>query len=68
MTVWIVPVQYLTSFFSTETGFGNIGLKDGKPFLRTAYRKIEPAKVIVSGIEMQLINNYIDSQIFVFVR
>ncbi|HUX94196.1 MAG TPA: GH116 family glycosyl hydrolase [Bacteroidales bacterium] len=45
-----------TSFISTETGFGNVGLKEGKPFLKVVYGKIEPAKVIVSGSEKQLIN------------
>jgi hypothetical protein len=29
-----------TSFLSTETGFGNIGVKDGKPFLNTVYGEI----------------------------
>jgi len=43
-----------TSFISTETGFGNVGLKDGKPFLNVVYGKIEPQKVIVSGTESKL--------------
>jgi hypothetical protein len=29
-----------TSFISTETGFGNIGLKNGKPFLNVTYGEI----------------------------
>ncbi len=29
-----------TSFISAETGFGNVGLKDGKPFLKVAYGEI----------------------------
>jgi hypothetical protein len=29
-----------TSFISTETGFGNIGVKNGKPFLNTVYGEI----------------------------
>jgi hypothetical protein len=29
-----------TSFISTETGFGNVGLKDGKPFIKVAYGEI----------------------------
>ena len=29
-----------TSFISTETGFGNVGLENGKPFLKTAYGEI----------------------------
>ncbi|MBI5008170.1 MAG: hypothetical protein HZB98_00615, partial [Bacteroidia bacterium] len=43
-----------TSFISTETGFGNVGLKDGKPFLKVVYGKIEPKKVLVSGNESKL--------------
>jgi uncharacterized protein (DUF608 family) len=45
-----------TSFLSTETGFGNIGLKNGKPFMKVAYGSIEPQKVLVSGVEKQLTN------------
>jgi uncharacterized protein (DUF608 family) len=45
-----------TGFLSTETGFGNVGLKDGKPFIKVVYGKIDPQKVIVSGVEKQLIN------------
>ena len=26
-----------TSFLSTDTGFGNVGLKDGKPFMKVVY-------------------------------
>jgi len=29
-----------TSFISTETGFGNVGLKNGKPFLNVAFGEI----------------------------
>lgn len=36
-----------TSFISTETGFGNIGLKGGKPFLTTVYGEIPVKKFIV---------------------
>ncbi|NMC39177.1 MAG: hypothetical protein GYA41_12720 [Bacteroidales bacterium] len=35
-----------TSFISTETGFGNIGMKEGKPFLNVAYGEI-PVKAFV---------------------
>ena len=45
-----------TSFISTNTGFGNVGLKNGEPFLKVVYGKIEPQKVIVSGSEKDLIN------------
>jgi uncharacterized protein (DUF608 family) len=45
-----------TSFISTETGFGNVGLKNGEPFLNVVYGKIEPQKVIVSGTEKVLVN------------
>jgi uncharacterized protein (DUF608 family) len=43
-----------TSFISTNSGFGTVGLKEGKPFLKTVYGKIEPGKVIVSGSESKL--------------
>lgn len=36
-----------TSFLSTETGFGNVGLKDGKPFLETVYGEIVVKKYIL---------------------
>jgi len=45
-----------TSFLSTETGFGNVGLKDGKPFMKVVYGTIDAQKVIVSGVEKQLTN------------
>ena len=45
-----------TSFLSTETGFGNVGLKEGKPFIKSVYGKIAPEKILVSGLEKQLIN------------
>lgn len=40
-----------TSFLSTETGFGNVGLKDGKPFIEVKYGKIDVKKCFVSDIE-----------------
>lgn len=42
------------SFLSTETGFGNVGLKKGKPFITVSYGKIDVRKVIVSGIPTKL--------------
>jgi uncharacterized protein (DUF608 family) len=45
-----------TSFLSTETGFGNVGLKDGKPFIKVVYGTIDPQKVLVSGVEKELIS------------
>lgn len=30
-----------TSFISTETGFGNAGIRNGKPFLDVTYGKME---------------------------
>jgi hypothetical protein len=36
-----------TSFISTETGFGNVGLKNGKPFLNVAYGEITVKDYIV---------------------
>ncbi len=44
-----------TSFLSTDTGFGCVSLKNGKPSLKVFYGTIEPGKVIVSGIEKQLV-------------
>ncbi|MDR0699580.1 MAG: glycoside hydrolase family 116 protein, partial [Tannerella sp.] len=41
-----------TSFLSANTGFGNVGLKKGKPFLDVKYGSIPVKKCIVSGIEM----------------
>ena len=38
-----------TSFLSTETGFGTVSLKAGKPDLKTVYGTIEVNKTIVSG-------------------
>jgi len=37
-----------TSFLSTETGFGNIGVKDGKPFLNTVYGEITVKNFVIS--------------------
>jgi len=44
------------SFLSTETGFGNVGLKKGKPFVDVKYGKIDVEKCVVSGVEMDFIN------------
>lgn len=43
------------SFLSTQTGFGTVGLKNGKPFLKVAYGKIQPETVWVSGKKAKLI-------------
>jgi uncharacterized protein (DUF608 family) len=45
-----------TSFLSTDTGFGNVGLRDGKPFMKVVYGTIDAKKVIVSGTEKELAN------------
>jgi hypothetical protein len=45
-----------TGFLSTDTGFGNVGLKGGNPFLKVVYGKIDPQKIVVSGVEKQLTN------------
>ena len=42
------------SFISTATGFGNVGLKDGKPFLTMVSGKLDVKKVLVSGVEQKL--------------
>jgi hypothetical protein len=36
-----------TGFISTETGFGNVGLENGKPFLKVAYGEINVKDFIV---------------------
>ena len=43
-----------TSFLSTETGFGNVGMKEGNPFVKVVYGDIDIRKVIVSGVEKRL--------------
>jgi hypothetical protein len=43
-----------TSFISTDTGFGNAGLKNGKPFLDVKYGTINVKKCLVSNKEMSL--------------
>lgn len=37
-----------TTFLSTETGFGNTGLKDGKPFLDTVYGEISVKNFVMN--------------------
>jgi len=43
-----------TSFLSTNTGFGNVGLKNGKPFVDVKHGVINVKKCVVSGIETAL--------------
>ena len=42
------------SFLSTATGFGTVGLRQGKPFLEMRTGTIEIEQVLVSGTEMIL--------------
>jgi len=42
------------SFLSTETGFGTVGLKDGKPFVDVKLGEIPFKKVVVAGKEVAL--------------
>ncbi len=44
-----------TSFISTETGFGDAGLKNGKPFIKVKYGSIDIIKCLVSNVEQPLI-------------
>jgi hypothetical protein len=44
-----------TSFLSTNTGFGNAGLKNGKPFIDVKQGAINVKRCIVSGTEVHLI-------------
>lgn len=37
-----------TSFIATETGFGNIGMKNGKPFLNTVYGEITVKNFVIT--------------------
>jgi hypothetical protein len=43
------------NFLSTETGFGNVGLKNGQPFANMVFGKIDIKKVMVSGIEKRIV-------------
>jgi len=43
-----------TSFLSTNTGFGNAGLKNGKPFVDVKYGVINVKKCVVSGSDITL--------------
>jgi hypothetical protein len=43
-----------TSFLATATGFGIVGLKNGRPFVDVKRGDIEIDHVIVSGTEMEL--------------
>ena len=36
-----------TSFISTQNGFGNVGLKNGKPFLKTVYGEITVKNFVI---------------------
>jgi uncharacterized protein (DUF608 family) len=42
------------SFLSTATGFGSVGLKDGKPFVQVKQGSIDIDHVLVSGKKMAL--------------
>lgn len=44
-----------TGFLSVETGFGNVGLKNGQPFVTMAFGKIDIKKAMVSGVEKQVV-------------
>ena len=43
-----------TSFLSTNSGFGNVGLKNGKPFIDVKYGAIPVKKWVVAGKEIAL--------------
>jgi hypothetical protein len=38
-----------TSFLCTETGFGNVSLKDGKVSLKVSYGNIDAKKIVVGN-------------------
>jgi hypothetical protein len=39
------------SFFSCQTGFGNVGLENGKPYVKMATGSLDVDRCIVSGEE-----------------
>jgi hypothetical protein len=43
-----------TSFLSVQGGFGNAGLKNGKPFVEMKYGDIDIKKIFVSGVEQKV--------------
>lgn len=42
--------------FVDGNSFGNVGLKDGKPFIEVKYGKIDVKKCFVSDIETDFVN------------
>jgi len=42
-----------TSFISTATGFGTVGLKAGNPFVKLSYGNIEVNRTVVCGKELK---------------
>lgn len=42
------------SFIATATGFGTVGLKNGKPFLELVSGQLDVRRTLVSGAEMKL--------------
>ena len=61
-SMWEEKVLYIDSrigddfrsFLSTETGFGTVGLKRGKPFVEMKMGELDIERVVVSGREMSL--------------
>jgi hypothetical protein len=41
-------------FLSTETGFGTVGLQNGKPFIEVKWGHIAVKHCMVSGVEMEI--------------
>ncbi|MFB3902617.1 MAG: GH116 family glycosyl hydrolase [Acidobacteriota bacterium] len=42
------------AFLCTQTGYGTVGMKDGKPFWEIKSGKLEVARCLVSGVAVQL--------------
>jgi uncharacterized protein (DUF608 family) len=42
-----------TGFLAAGTGFGNVGLRNGRPFVNMAYGELNIRKIMVSGVEMK---------------
>ena len=44
------------TFLSTATGFGTVGLRNGRPFLEVAYGEIEPETCVLNGKTVDLLH------------
>jgi hypothetical protein len=49
----LLQIGDFTSFISTETGFGTVTLKQGKPSINAKYGTIPVRRVLVAGKETE---------------